>query len=464
MSQPVQSRQPLSKRILFFFGLSEMPVQVAAVPLTAYVLNFFVQDLGVSASLAGLAYLGARVFDIVIDPMIGHLSDRTVTRWGRRRVWMVGSLPFMLAGSYMLFFPQPPVGALYFFFWMCVLWLGWTMLVIPYYAWAAELSPDYHERSLVTGWRTALGLAANVVSKLIPALALLLFAYGGTPQVVHMIGVMLMVLLPVSIGMTVTQVGERKDFVPATLPLLRGLRVMWRNGPFKRLILAFFINYVGTAISTATIIFFIRGVLGSENAGIVILLAYYLSSLCSIPFWVWASKRISKHKCWILGLMTFTLTAPFYFLLGPGDVYWMVPLLAINGFGGGTFHTMTNSMKADVVDLDTAMSGENRAGLYFAMWAMAMKVSLAIGPWLALTALGLFGFAPKPGLIDDPQQKLALQLIYILSPPLFFSITAAIAWRYPITEARHLKLREALAKRRERRASALEALPPEGSL
>jgi GPH family glycoside/pentoside/hexuronide:cation symporter len=463
MSQPVPAHQPLPKRILFYFGLTEMPVQVAAVPLTAYVLNYFVQDLGVSASLAGLAYLAARIFDMITDPLIGHLSDRTKTRWGRRRVWMAASLPFMLAGSYMLFFPQPPVSALYFFIWMCVLWLGWTMLVIPYYAWAAELSPDYHERSLITGWRTALGLAANVISKLIPALALVLFAYGGTQQVVHMIGVILLILLPITVGLTVMKVGERQDFVPSTMPLTRGLRVMWRNGPFKRLIFAFFINYIGTAISTATIIFFVRGVVGSEDAGIIILLAYYLSSLCSIPFWVWMSKRISKHKCWIMGLMTFPLTAPFFFLLGPGDVYWMIPLLAINGFGGGTFHTMTNSMKADVIDLDTAMSGENRAGLYFSIWAMAMKVSLAIGPWLALSALGFFGFESKPGLIEDPQQKLALQCIYILSPPLFFSLTAAIAWRYPITEQRHLKLRDALRKRRDRR-TALETATSSGSL
>jgi glycoside/pentoside/hexuronide:cation symporter, GPH family len=436
-----------------------MPIQVAAVPVTAYILNFYVDDLGLSAGLAGTAYLLARIFDMVTDPLIGFLSDRTHTRWGRRRPWMLAGMPIMMLGAYMLFFPAaayggPNISILYFTGWMAVLWLGWTMVLIPYYAWAAELSPDYHERSKITSWRTALGLVANVVSKLIPTLALIFYGIGGTPAVVEMIGVALLIILPISITLTITQVPESKNYVPAAMPVMKGLRLMMKNGPFKQLISAFFINYIGTAISTAVIIFFIRGVLHEESAGIAVLLAYYLISLASIPFWLWLSKRIGKSRTWITGLLIFSCINPLYLLLGPGDINWMIPIIAATGFCGGTFHTMTNSMKADVIDLDTLKSGENRAGMYFATWSMAMKISLALGPGLALWMLGAFGYQHGT---TDPDALLALRLVYALAVPVFFTAAALIVWNYPITEERHLRMRAALERRNARR----EAKPAE---
>jgi GPH family glycoside/pentoside/hexuronide:cation symporter len=450
--------QKLSRRILFFFGLSEMPIQVAAVPVTAYIVNFYVDDIGLSAALVGTAYMLARLFDVITDPAIGFLTDRTRSRWGRRRPWMLAGMPIMWVGSYMLFFPSGEISVWYFFIWMAVLWLGWTMLLIPYYAWAAELSPDYNERSTVTSWRTALGLVANIVSKLIPSVAVTFYAVSGTPAIVELIGMCLLVILPISVILTVTQVPESDDFVPATMPLVAGMRIMMKNGPFKRLISAFFINYIGTAVSTATIIFFVRGVLHEESAGIIILLAYYITSLCSIPFWLWLSKRIGKHRTWITGLLGFSCIQPLYLLLGPGDIWWMSPIIAATGFFGGTFHTMTNSMKADVIDLDTLKSGENRAGMFFAMWSMAMKVALAFGPAFALWMLGGFGYVAGT---TDPDALLALRLVYALSVPVFFTAAAIIVWGYPITEERHLRMRRALERRQSRRHAKSDTAPAE---
>ena len=296
-----------------------------------------------------------------------------------------------------------------------------------------------------------------LASKIMPSLAAVLYVVNGTPDIVYIIGLCLMVILPLSVLLTVTQVPESGDFVPATMPLIAGMKVMMRNGPFKRLIAAFFINYIGTAISTAVIIFFIRGVMHEERAGIVILLAYYLTNLASIPFWLWLSKKIGKHRTWITGLLIFSCINPLYLLLGPGDIAWMAPIIAATGFCGGTFHTMTNSMKADVIDIDTLKSGENRAGMFFAMWSMAMKVALALGPALALWMLGAFGYQAGT---TDPDALLALRLVYALAVPVFFTAAALIVWNYPITEERHLRLRAALERRNARRIAA-EAAPAE---
>ena len=450
---PGSTDTKLPKRTLFYYGLSDMPIQVATIAVSAYIPNYFGADLGVSLAAVGTVWLIARLFDAFTDPLIGYLSDRTNTRWGRRRVWMVAAVPFMMVAIYKLFFPVPPVDANYLLIWMCVLWLGWTMLLIPYYAWAAELSPDYNERSVITGWRTWLGMFANVLSKLVPVAALVLFAYGGTREVLVLIGSMMLVLLPVTVGVTVWKVPETRNFTPSRMPIVKGLRLMWANGPFKILVTAFFINYTGTALSTAAVLFFIRGVLGEEEAGIVMLLTYYGTNLCSIPFWVWISAKIGKHRAWIAGLLMFWVS-PLYMLLGPGDFYWMLPITAITGFAGGSGWVLPNSMKADVIDLDTLKSGENRAAWFFAVWSLAIKIALSVGPWLALTALALVGFDPTPGAVNTPEQLWGLRILFCFSTPLFFTLAAVVATRYPITEERHRRLRSALERRQARRLAA----------
>ena len=169
------SKKPLSKRILFFYGLSDMPLSVANVPLAAYIPNYYGADLGVSLAAIGSVWLFARLFDAITDPLIGYLGDKTDTRWGRRRIWMLGSIPFLMLSVYKIFFPSLDVDAGYLLFWLVIFWLGWTMLFIPYYAWAAELSPDYNERTSIAAWRMFLGMVANVATKVLPVVALLLF-------------------------------------------------------------------------------------------------------------------------------------------------------------------------------------------------------------------------------------------------------------------------------------------------
>ena len=201
------AEKKLTNKKLFFYGISEMPISIASLPLLTYLPNYYGSDVGISLAAIGTVWLVARIFDAFTDPLIGYLGDRTKTRWGRRRVWMVASIPILVPAVYFLFFPnEETVTATYLLFWLAMFWLGWTMLLIPYYAWAAELSPDYNERTTITAWRSWLGMAGNVLSKSIPTLALFFFAYGGTREVVQMIGIFMIILIPLTILLTVSNV------------------------------------------------------------------------------------------------------------------------------------------------------------------------------------------------------------------------------------------------------------------
>jgi Na+/melibiose symporter-like transporter len=443
----------LSRRTKFFYGLSDMPVQMATIPILAFLPNYYGSDLGLSLAAVGTILLVTRLFDAVSDVVVGYLSDRTQTRWGRRRIWMVASIPVLMLSIYKLFLPTPPVTELYLLIWMIVFWLGWTMLFIPYYAWAAELSPSYHERSSIAGWRVGVGMTANIIGKLAPVIALYFFSFGGTSNVMLMTGIMLLVLTPICIMLTVTQVPERANFKPAFVPVWRGLALMWNNRPFRQLTLVFFVCSFGGAISTATIVFFIRGVLKEEGGSVLMLLVYYLTLLLSIPFWVWFPKKVGKHKALILGLMMFPLFQPFYLLLGPGDFYWMLPIASITGFGGGAWWVLPSSMKADVIDLDKLESGADRAAWFFGAWSFMLKLGQSVGPWLALLLLGYFGYQAAPGAVNTPEATWAMKLVFVGGPSLGYLGAALLAWNYTLTEAKHKEIRDAI-EGRERAAGA----------
>ncbi|MBQ75258.1 MAG: hypothetical protein CMQ20_09585 [Gammaproteobacteria bacterium] len=447
-SQPLP-RKTLSRKTLFYYGLADMPIQMAGVPVAAFIPNYYGADLGVSLSAVGTIWLLTRLFDGVSDPLIGYLSDRTNTRWGRRRVWMVASVPILMLAVYKLFMPEPPVDAVYLLTWLVVLWVGWTMLFIPYYAWAAELSPDYNERTRITGWRAWIGMAANVLSKVVPVLAIFLFNYGGTRETLFLVGTMTLVLLPLTVGLTVFNVPESRNYLPTRIPLLPGLKLMWRNAPFKRLVLAFFISQLGSAISTALVVFFIRGVLKEEQSSILMLLVYYGFNLAGIPFWIWFSSRVGKHRAWCIGLAAFGFFQCGYLALGAGDFYYMLPFTAVTGFLGGSFWVLPNSMKADVIDVDKLESGEDRAAWYFAVWSFVIKVAQSIGPWLALTILAILEYNAAPGAANTENGLLGLKLLYCFGPAIGFWLAAMIAWNHPLTEEIHRDIRAKLEARHD---------------
>jgi GPH family glycoside/pentoside/hexuronide:cation symporter len=447
-AEPSAPAAPLSRKTLFYYGLADMPIQMAGILVAAFVPNYYGADLGLSLSAVATVLLLSRVFDGISDPLIGWLSDRTHTRWGRRRIWMVASVPILMLAMYKLFMPEPPVTPAYLLGWLIALWLGWTMLFIPYYAWAAELSPDYNERTRITGWRSAVGLGANVLSKLVPVIAIFLFNYGGTRETLLLVGSMTLVMLPLTVGLTVWKVPEGKNYQPARIALLPGLKLMWHNAAFKRLIAAFFINQLGTAISTSLIVFYIRGVLEEEQNSILQLMFYFGFNLIGIPFWIKYSSKVGKHRAWSMALCLFSVLMLCYLFLGPGDFYWMFPITAVTGFLGGASYVIANSMKADVIDVDRLESGEDRAAWFFATWSFATKLALSIGPSLALAILAWIGYDPEPGASTEAG-TLGLKLLFVFGPATGLMLSGLIIWKFPLTEEKHREIRRKLSAQRQ---------------
>ena len=418
------------------------------IPMAIWLSRFYTGDMGLSLSAVANVLLFARLFDVVTDPIMGYVSDRTNSRWGRRRPWMVCALPFMMLGIYRVFLPPDGAGVWYLFSWMMVLWIGWTMLLIPYYAWAAELSEDYHERTRITGWRAVMGSIGGIAAQVIPFVALVGFGFGGTANVMTMLGIALMVIVPVCIGLTVWRVPEKPAPQTRRVPVVAGLRAMWGNRPFRLLVLGFVLSSIAMSVVMPLYIFYVEFIVQESPAKVpYLVIISSTAGFLGIPFWVWLSRHIDKHRSWMAGMLTLASFSLVYLFLGPGDFWLMLPFIFVMGWATGAFQALPNSMKADVIDLDTSVTGENRAALFFSAWSLVMKLASSVGGWLALQSLAWFGFDASNGAQNTEQALFGLRLTIGVLPASLFVLAVIVVWRYPITRDQQQRVRELIERR-----------------
>lgn len=443
----------LKKRTLFFYGLTDLPVSMALFPVLVFVPQFYTTDLAVPLVVAANILLLVRISDVFTDPFFGYIADKYPTPWGRRRFWIALATPIMMMAVYQLFMPPAGAGAWHMGIWMFVLSIATTMMIIPYYAWAAELSPDYNERSRITGVRSMMGVVGSFAAQAAPAGALFFFAMGGPSVVLEIVGYTMLVLMPICVYLTVTRVPEPTDYIASNTPIMEGLKLMVSNKPFLRLIIAFMVSSTALAITTPLYLFFITFVLGAQAQAIYMLMFFYLSNFLGVPFWVWLSKKIGKHRAYIGCFSLIGLAHPFYLLLGQGDFWWMLPITITTGFAAGGFAALPNSMKADVIDLDTLQTGENRAALFFSTYSFTAKLAGSIGGSIGLYGLAYIGFNTQAPEFNTEEQLFGLKFLFALLPSAFYLAACAIIWHYPITEERHAELRRELEARNQSMSS-----------
>jgi Na+/melibiose symporter-like transporter len=450
MTQP-----SLTRRTLMLFGLPEYAVYLASIPVVLYLPFVYSKDYGLSLTDVGLILMVGRISDVITDPLIGYFSDRTRSRFGKRKPWIAVGMLIMMMAAFMLFNPVAElVSNVYLLGWAILLWLGWTMINIPYYAWGAELSDDYNERTRITGWRQLFGFLGNVSVLFIPVAAGQLTGYGSLPsEGLTIIGGMALIGLPLFVAITLWRVPEPNRYGTAHAPIFKHFKLMRRNGSFWLLFFAFMLMSLGTGWGSATFMLFATYVVGAESQTQAILLGYYGANVIALPLWVYLSGIIGKKETWMIGGVMFVIVTPCFLLLQLGDLWWFFLILAFYGIAGGNFNAISMSMKADVIEIAARRSRENVSGAYIAVWSLGQKLVIAVALGTALPLLGLLGFDPNAE--HTSEQLRTLAYVYVIPPWIFYAIAVAILWRYPISEARLRRIRSALDRREQRRAAHL---------
>jgi len=156
--------------LLLAYGSLAFPLAAAFIALQVIVPTYYAESTTLSLTAVGGILLLARLCDTVTDPLVGYWSDRTTTRFGRRKIFMVLSAPLIAISVWFLLNPSDTAGAGYLLLWTVAIYVAGTLSIVPTSAWAAELSQDYNQRSRITGFRVGFGLAGTLAALIVPAI------------------------------------------------------------------------------------------------------------------------------------------------------------------------------------------------------------------------------------------------------------------------------------------------------
>ena len=422
---------------LLAYGLPGLPLAGLGVPLFIFLPAFYASSGGLSLETVGFALLLARLLDVVSDPLIGTLSDRIETRFGRRKPWLFAGAPITCLAIYMLFLPPEGVGVLYLFGWSALLYLGWTMVQLPYTAWGAELTGDYNERSRITAFREGMLVLGTLVAAGMPAIMSASGESAETGRVLMVLAWFLIIALPATILIATTIMPDGTSCIRErghSLDWRAGAAILITNKPFLRLILAYLLNGLANGLAATLFVLFVEKGLGLPDETNGLLLIYFLSGILGVPVWLLISHRIGKHRAWIFAMLANSAIFALVPLLGPGDYTAFLIICIGTGACLGADLVLPPSMQADVIDVDTAEGGGRRAGLYFALWGMATKLALALAVGIAFPVLEAAGFQADSQ--NEADALLALALLYGAVPVILKLAAVAIMRGYPITAER----------------------------
>ena len=248
-------------------------------------------------------------------------------------------------------------------------------------------------------------------------------------------------------GLTVAKVPEPREYTISNVRILDGLRYMARNGPFVRLLAAYFINGLSNGIPATLFLYFVSERLGAPEMRGPLLFVYFLAGLIGVPFAIKLAGRVGKHRAWCYAMLLNSALFALVPLLGQGDAAWFAAICFGTGLTVGADLALPSAIQADVIDVDTARSGEQRSGLYFATWSLSTKLSLALGVGIIFPLLGLFGFDPAPGAVNSATALAALTATYALMPLALKLAAIALMWNFPLDETAQRALRAEIETR-----------------
>jgi GPH family glycoside/pentoside/hexuronide:cation symporter len=438
---------------------------------------FLTDVVGLDARLASIAALVGIIWDAINDPLIGILTDRMRSRWGRRRPFLLFfAIPF--GASFLLLWWAPP--------WHSQIALAATVTLafmisdtcetlvgVPFASLLPELSPDYDERTSLTSFRIFFNLLASLVTAVAaPAIIDGALSAGLTQQQGYLIVAGIFGgLAAIPFLLIFAVVRERYgaiDRPQEKTTFQQTVRTAWANVPFRFATLIYMLNWITFDLVALVLPFYLlywiaRGnmlfsvnllgiTLPLESAVFALLL---ITATAVLPFWLWLSKRLGKHVAYIIGMIFWAAVQIGIFLVQPGQISLVLWMAFLAGLSVSAAHILPDAMFPDVIEWDELRTGRRQEGIYYGVKNFIRKLTGALAIFLALQVLGWFGYrTPPEGATIFMQSPVTLTAIRLLIGPvgavLLFSAVIT-TWFYPLTRERHGRIRLLLETRNEHR-------------
>ncbi len=452
------------------YGSGDLGTAITAA-LRSFFLLFFLTDVArLSPAAAGSVLLINRVWDAFNDPFIGWLSDRTVTRWGRRRPWLLaGAIPFGL--FFFMLWVVPPFGQtglfLYYVFISLLLDTFYTIVNVPYAALTPELTRDYDERTSLNSYRFAFSVGGALLSAVLHPIIVNSYDDVHTGYLVS--GALWAVVSALPCFVVVAFTRERPESMQATStetqpPLVEQIRVAFANVPYRYVIGIYLSAWLALQLVSTVLVFYLTYYLGIPERLPLVLLAIQGTTFLFLFVWSALSRSLDKRIVYLIGATIWLLMQLVLFFLTPERRGLVIPVAIIAGAGVSVAYLIPWAMMPDVIELDELKTRLRREGIFYGFMVLLQKVGIALGIFIVGQVLDAAGYITPTDAVPVPQQPesalFAIRFFMGPVPALILVVSLVLAYFYPITRARHVRVRRILDRRHKRRLPRLRAAAP----
>ncbi len=438
-NQPTPRAAPLPFALKFGWGIGAVGSVTMMIVVNVMLLFFMVSVLGLSPALSGLILGAVRLADMLVDPLMGVISDRTRSRWGRRRPWMLGGALGSGIATVALFqvpsFDSSIGTALYMAAALAAYYLSYSMFYVPYISMPAEMTDDYDERTSIMSFRTAFsGVAGLIGLGLAP---FLIGLFGSTREGFGRMGWVMGACVAATMLIAVaTTAGARQAASGGHVSIANSLGVL-RNRNFSMLLLAKLVALFAIACNAAVALLFqvhytTRGADGLAIVGT----CQHLTTIVSIPGWLWLAQKFEKRTLLIWSLVGYAAVSLSWLASGPAeaDAVFVARGVAIGIFYAGVV-LLTLSMLPDVTANEQRRTGRQVGGAMAGLFAGIEKTAWALAPVASGIALSLTGFVggKDPGIVQSAEAVRGIALASTVVPAVAFLLAIPFLFGYSIT-------------------------------
>jgi len=445
------------------YGIGDFSLNICYTSINFYLLFFLVNVAAIRVEIAGSIFLVARLWDALSDYLMGMISDRTVSRFGKRRIYLLfGAIPLAIAFTLLWIVPFNSQGALiiYYFCITIVFNTCFTIVAVPYSAMMPELSQDYNERLNISGYRMGLTFLGNLMAA--AGVALIVdFIFPGKEayrQSYPIMGMSFAVIIAICIFITffgvhpkvVSEVDRSKSFWQS---LVSTLVDVLKLKEFRIIMGMFLFNMIALDIISVALVFFLKDVVQlPEDLTYVMMGIPLIMAFLAAPLWVFIGNKLGKQMAYIIGVIYFTLLLLLCLVIKPGQTAFVTVIVILAGIGISVSQVVPWSIIPDVIEIDEYENGVRREGAFYGISTFLYKLASALAIALATLFLGVFGYQEASTTAQPESALIAIRILMGVFPGVLFLISAWFVKILPINKERFNEILAILEERRKMQA------------
>jgi len=443
----------LSRTTKIIYGAGDLGFSLTSTIVGAYFLFFLTDVVQIKPAVAGIAILIGKTWDYINDPLIGHLSDRTRSRWGRRRPFLLfGAIPFALA--FIMMWYTPPFTSntaltVYYAAAYVVFDAAATFVYMPYFALTPELTEDYDERTALTSYRMFFSIFGSLLAFTIPLMIVVTFTPENAERVLTM-AIVFGVISALPLWLVFFNTEERQSFATQEKPkMVPALKAALKNRPFIFGAIIYLLTWICMDIIQSILLFFIKYVLKLEDQSELIMALIFVTAIFSLPLWEYASRKLGKRYAYAIGVAFWAIVQLALISVGSSVSLSVVVILCVMaGIGVGAAHVLPWSILPDAIEWDEYNTGERHEGVFYSLITLMQKIASSVAIPLTAVMLSVTNYVPNAAQ-QSSSAVLGIRMLMGPIPAVLLTIAIIFAVKYPLDREQYATIVKELEERRE---------------